>query len=281
MRKLIVILCLTLMSSAALGQDDAAKEEVTRFIERYAKATLARDTAYILSVLADDYTYTTPSGDKETRSGSIAFLEQEKKSPTFKVNSFRSENFEVRIFGNTALVTSDWISSSSSPKAHAGDPPHEDRGRYTAVLVKDAGKWKMVHEHDSEKPHDKPTMEKQVAVLSRAYTDMIRRNDAAAIAKILADDYIVTDENGKRFTKEEDLATYRERAQTLKIEQAEYLDQKVRMITGSIAVDHSTIRFQGTRSGKPFDITERITTTWQFREGRWLIVADHFSFVKP
>jgi uncharacterized protein (TIGR02246 family) len=142
------------------------------------------------------------------------------------------------------------------------------------------GTWKLVHEHDSEQQHDKAVMEKQVAALGRAYTDMIKRNDAAAIAKILADDYIVTDEDGNRFTKEQDLATYKGRAELLKIDTAEYKDQKVRMLTGSIAIDHSTIRFAGTRSGKPFDMTERITTTWAFRDGRWLIVADHFSNLK-
>ena len=125
-------------------------------------------------------------------------------------------------------------------------------------------------------------MEKQVAALGRDYTDMIRRGDAAAISRILADDYIMTDQEGTRLTKGQDLATYnKERAETLRIDKADYIDQKVRMITGSIAVEHSTIRFVGSKNGKPFDITERITTTWHFRDGRWLIVADHFSFVKP
>ena len=121
----------------------------------------------------------------------------------------------------------------------------------------------------------------EVAKLGRSYTDMIRRADAESIEKMLADDYVVTDEVGTVLTKQQDLATYKDRAKTVKIEAVEYKDQRVRMITKDVAIEHSTIRFAGTRSGKPFDFTERITTTWAKRGGRWQIVADHFSFVKP
>ena len=131
---------------------------------------------------------------------------------------------------------------------------------------------------DERKPN---SAQIEVANLGRSYTDMIRRADAESISKILADDYIVTDEVGTVLTKEQDLATYKDRAKTVNIETVEYKDQRVRMITKDVAIEHSTIRFAGTRSGKPFDFTERITTTWARRGGRWQIVADHFSFVKP
>ncbi|MBC7901403.1 MAG: nuclear transport factor 2 family protein [Saprospiraceae bacterium] len=120
-----------------------------------------------------------------------------------------------------------------------------------------------------------------IATLGRAYTDMIRRNDAASIASIVADDYLVADEVGKVYTKQEDLATYVDRAKSVKIDTVEYKDQKVRILNDEVAIDHATIRFRGTRSGKPFDITERCTTIWALRKGRWLIVADHFSYLKP
>ena len=122
--------------------------------------------------------------------------------------------------------------------------------------------------------------EAEVAALGRSYTEMIRRADAAAIAGILADDYIVTDEVGTVLTKQQDLATYKDRAQSVKIDIVDYKDQKVRMISKNVAVEHSTIRFIGTRDGKPFDLVERITTTWAKRKGRWQIAADHFSYVK-
>lgn len=122
---------------------------------------------------------------------------------------------------------------------------------------------------------------KEIAALGRSYSAMIQRNDSVAIEKILADDYLVADEDGKVFTKGTDLATYKEKKLRVKIDTVEYLDQNVRLITKDVAIDHATIRFVGTSSGKPFDITERCTTTWAKRNGKWLIVADHFSNVKP
>jgi ketosteroid isomerase-like protein len=120
----------------------------------------------------------------------------------------------------------------------------------------------------------------EIAGLGRAYSTMIQQNDVTAIEKILADDYLLADEEGQVFTKQEDLATYPKKKERVKITTIEYLDQNVRLIARDVAVDHSTIRFLGTSNGKPFDITERCTTTWAKRNGKWLIVADHFS-VRP
>lgn len=124
-------------------------------------------------------------------------------------------------------------------------------------------------------------LRKEIAALGRSYSAMIQRNDSAAIETILADDYLVADEEGKVFNKAEDLATYNDKKLRVKIDTVEYLDQNVRLITKDVAIDHATIRFVGTSNGKPFDVTERCTTTWAKRNGRWLIVADHFSVLKP
>lgn len=89
-------------------------------------------------------------------------------------------------------------------------------------------------------------LEEKISILGREYSRMIQRNDRAAIERTLSDDYLLADEEGKVFTKSEDLATYtEERGKTLKIEKIEYLDQKVRLIRDDVAIDHSTIRFTG------------------------------------
>jgi uncharacterized protein (TIGR02246 family) len=123
-------------------------------------------------------------------------------------------------------------------------------------------------------------LELEIGAMGRAYSAMIQKNDASAIENILADDYLVADQEGKVLTKAQDLATYKDRLTRVKIEKVEYLDQKVRIITPDVAIDHATIRFVGTSNGKPFNIVERCTTTWAKRKGKWMIVADHFSYVK-
>jgi len=126
----------------------------------------------------------------------------------------------------------------------------------------------------------KEKLRQYIAELGRAYSRMIQQNDVDGISKILADDYLVADEEGKVLTKSEDLASYADKKLRLQITGVEYIDQNVRLITDNVAIDHATIRFIGTSNGKPFDIVERCTTTWANRKGKWLIVADHFS-VRP
>ena len=137
----------------------------------------------------------------------------------------------------------------------------------------------------AQKPGDRDIEEerlkRRIAWMGRNYSRMIQQNDTASIEGTLADDYLLADEEGKVFTKQQDLATYKDRAASLKIESIQYLDQNVRLIAADVAIDHATIRFIGKRGNTPFDITERCTTVWAKRGDDWKIVADHFSYVKP
>jgi ketosteroid isomerase-like protein len=135
--------------------------------------------------------------------------------------------------------------------------------------------------HPSEIDSRERKIERLIGEMGRNYSRMIQLNDAAAIEKTLADDYLLADEEGRVYTKQQDLATYKDRAASVKIESIEYLDQNVRLISADVAIDHSTIRFIGKRGTTPFDVTERCTTIWAKRGNEWKIVADHFSYVKP
>ena len=147
------------------------------------------------------------------------------------------------------------------------------------ALEKRNGKWLVIAEHFSEAPHDKKLMEAAVLKMGQAYGEMIKRADATAIEKILADDYLYTDEEGKVLNKTEDLATYKNRKS--KYDLVETSDQKVRIVGNNVAVETGTFRVKGTdKDGKPFDTAERYTTTWVARNGQWKIIADHISTIR-
>ena len=66
-----------------------------------------------------------------------------------------------------------------------------------------------------------------------------------------------------------------------KFETFEISDQKVRVIGNGAAVETGTVRYKGAnKDNKPFDGSERYTTTWVWRGGRWQAVADHVSEIK-
>jgi hypothetical protein len=162
--------------------------------------------------------------------------------------------------------------------SEANAEPHKDMGRYTGVYEKRGGKWLLIAEHFSEAQHDRKLMEQQVLKMGQEYGKMIKNQDAAAIERILADEYLFTNEKGKVKNKAEDLASYKN--SDTKFELFEVSDQKVSVIGNNAAIETGTVRFKGTGKGKPFDGSERYTTTWVWRGGRWQVAADHVSEVK-
>src|SRR5688572_13989513 len=118
-------------------------------------------------------------------------------------------------------------------------------------------------------------MEQQVMKAGLGYAQVIKNQDAAAMEQILADEYMFTNESGKVKNKAEDIAEYK--AGNTKMEVADITDQKVRVIGNSAAVETGTFHIKGTNKGKAFDTTERYTTVWVWRGGRWQVVSDHVS----
>ena len=273
--KVTLLIFVTMLSVSA--QNNKTEQDIRNLLAEYEQAVIKRDIAFVERIWANDFIYSGTSGTMENRMQSLEYLKQERDKPTYKINLFKNENQKVRVTGNTAIVTGDWT-LQSAPVDSSADEPHTDKGRITTILEKRNGRWMIIAEHESEQQHDRKLMEQQVLKLNREYSNMIQRGNQTEIERILADDYLLTDESGKVFNKAEDLETYKNRQ--IKIESVETLDQKVRVISNNAAIATATIRFKGTKNGKPFDITEQCTTTWVFRKLRWQIVADHISYVK-
>ncbi len=279
MKKLITIALLTIVSTfAAFAQNSKDEQEILKIHMGLDQAYLKGDIAAFERILADDYIYSNPYGKMYNRAQNLEEMRKEIAKPTYKVLTATSDDVKVKVSGNMAFVTGNWASTTVPPD-NANAEPHKDTGRYTGVYEKRGGNWLLVAEHFSEVPHDRKLMEQQVLKMGQEYVKMIKNQDAAAIERILADEYLFTDEEGKVKNKAEDLASYK--TSPSKFEIFEISDQKVRVIGNNAAVETGTVRFKGTgKDGKPFDGSERYTTTWVWRGGRWQIAADHTSTVK-
>lgn len=280
MKKLLTITLITIVSTfAAFAQNSKAEQEVLKLHKELDQAFFNKNIAAFEAVLADDYVYSNPYGEMKNRAQNLEEMRKEFADTNYKVTAASMDDTKVKVMGNTALVTSNWF-FTSVPTNPANSEPHTDKGRYTGVYEKRGGKWMLVAEHFSEAPHDRKLMEQQVMKAGQEYTRLIKNQDGDAIALLLADEYTYTNERGKVKTKAEDLADYKNRP--VKFEMFELSDQKVRVIGNGAAIETGTIRYKGTDSeGKPFDGSERYTTTWVWRNGRWQIAADHTSEIKP
>ncbi|HZH34924.1 MAG TPA: nuclear transport factor 2 family protein [Pyrinomonadaceae bacterium] len=279
MKKLLVIALLTVASTfTVFAQNGKTEQEILKIHNGLDQAFLKQDIAYFEGVLADDYIYANPSAKKMNRTETLEDLRKEWTNTSYKVLSGGTDDVKVRVSGNMALVTANWTSTTAS----TGIPnpePHKDTGRYTGVYEKRGGKWLLIAEHFSEAQHDRKLMEEQVLKMGREYGEMIKNQDVAAVERILADEYIYTNEKGKVQNKTENLASYK--TNPYKFETFEVSDQQVRVIGNGAAVETGIVRYKGTnKDNKPFEGSERYTTTWVWRGGRWQIVADHVSEIK-
>ena len=92
--------------------------------------------------------------------------------------------------------------------------------------------------------------EKAVAALDTEYQAAVKKNDAATMARILADDFVLVTGLGKTYTKADLLDEAR--SGRVVYERQEDSNQKVR-VWGDTAAVTALLWAKGTESGKPFD----------------------------
>jgi uncharacterized protein (TIGR02246 family) len=276
MRNLITIFILTIAAAVSISAQ-AADQEILKIHASLDDAFLKKDIAVFERIYTDDYVFSSPQGRMFDRTTALADMRKEFSDGTYKVVSAKTENPRVKIMGNTALITADWSTGtmrSDDPRADS----HMDRGRYTGVYEKRDGKWMLIAEHFSEAPHDRKLMEQQVLKMGQMYSDIIKRQDHAALDRLYADEYLFTNERGQVKNKAQDIESWK--TKPAKFEVFDTTDQKVRVIGNNVAVETGTVTFKGTaHDGKAFEGSERYTTTWVWRQGRWQVVADHVSSI--
>ncbi|MBA3356149.1 MAG: DUF4440 domain-containing protein [Pyrinomonadaceae bacterium] len=116
----------------ALGNAD---QELTELDRDWTQAGVRGDASILERVLADDYSATNALGKTATKAEAIADL----KSGTSKLDSNTADNYSVRMFGDTAVMTHDGVRAGQREgKAFS------ERYRSLHVFVKRGGRWQVV-----------------------------------------------------------------------------------------------------------------------------------------
>jgi uncharacterized protein (TIGR02246 family) len=116
----------------------------------------------------------------------------------------------------------------------------------------------------------KPTVEQTLLQLEHDWSQSEVKKDAAAFAKIVADDWILIDYTGRPVNKQQALADLKNGAYTV---QSQVLaDLKVRVL-GNTAVVTGRDTETSTERGKSTTGTYAWTDVFTLRDGRWQIVA--------
>jgi uncharacterized protein (TIGR02246 family) len=275
--KLIAVLIVTIIFSNCSENKNSSndEQEIRNLIALYDEAAMKNDIGFYETNLAPDYQIATSEGSFENKESSLQFMKQELENPSYKLISLKSDSVQVHFIGNAAVVSGKWLSTTQALK-DSNPVMHNDEGRYTSILEKRDGKWMMVSEHVSDKPHNKSELEKELKAASESYDTGLLAKDEAFFTDLFADDYVSTNTEGKTTTKAEDIAQIISPDLVFLTSKTE--DKNFRIYRNT-AVETGKFSSTGSYKGKPFSETGRYTTTWLYRDGKWKIVADHTSTI--
>ena len=130
-----------LAQTAALPKTAGPEQELLDLELAWSSALVSVDIAFLDRILADDLSWTDPSGVVWTKAQTLASL----KSGEDIISSLKSDDMKVRVYGNAAVVTGrDEIKEKLRGKDVSG------LYRWTDTWIKTAGRWQCVATHASK-----------------------------------------------------------------------------------------------------------------------------------
>ncbi len=112
--------------------------------------------------------------------------------------------------------------------------------------------------------------EREILKLIGEWVEALKRNDAAALDRMVADDVHIILSDGRTRDKEQELSP--SKSGEIKFEHLSAEDVEV-FVSGDTAVATGVGRYRGTNKGQPFEGRERFFDVYQKRKGRWMILA--------
>ena len=130
---IMMALALALMPAAGLRAEDVV-QQLTKVKARWSEAEKNRDIAYLDQLWADDAVFGTSLGTVVNKQQLIELI----KGTDRQVDELTSDNIQVRVYGNTAVMTD----HTAMRGTYKGAPFGGDY-RYVRIFVKQGGKWRV------------------------------------------------------------------------------------------------------------------------------------------
>jgi uncharacterized protein (TIGR02246 family) len=112
--------------------------------------------------------------------------------------------------------------------------------------------------------------EREILKLMDDWVEALKRQDAAALGRLFADDFHIIQSDGRTRDKEQELAPIK--AGETKFEHLSVEDVKV-YVSGDTAIATGISTYRGTYKGQAFEDRERFFDVYRKRNGHWKILA--------
>ncbi len=139
MKSIFVMVALLLATASVTFSQTLGRTEqaLLKANQAYDEALVRGDATALDSIYSDEFIYTTPDGEVRDKAKQLAFT----RSGDLRLESGRSDDVRVRVYGNTAVMTGRFMA-----RGKCRDKVIDIRERYTAVWVKRRGRWQLVAE---------------------------------------------------------------------------------------------------------------------------------------
>ena len=112
-----------------------------------------------------------------------------------------------------------------------------------------------------------------IRALEQKWVDAYKQRQITTVASLLADDYVITLEDGSTYGK---VGFISYNAGSLRVDIAEVSDLKIRM-HDNVAIVTAAYHERGVLAGKSYDYHDRLTDVWMKTAGKWQLIASHYS----
>ena len=121
-----------------------------------------------------------------------------------------------------------------------------------------------------------PTAEQQIQEASKVYEQALTQKNEPLLKSILADNFILTTASGKVLTKKDMMLNLTKEG--TKYDKFESSEVKISVLNDA-AIETGKVHTVGIRAGMKIAETTRYTDFWVKIQGKWLLLAEHSSFI--
>lgn len=114
----------------------------------------------------------------------------------------------------------------------------------------------------------------KILALEKKWTEAYKHRDISILSSLLAEDFVITVEDGNTFGKEGYISHSAD--SSVHVEVAEQSELRVRM-HGNTAVVTGAYHEKGESKGKRYEYRDRLTDVWMKIDDRWQVVSSHYS----
>jgi ketosteroid isomerase-like protein len=144
--------------------------------------------------------------------------------------------------------------------------------RISLLVVASLAVWALDFAAAQNEPATAPS---KILAFEKKWNAAYKRGDIESMNSLLADDFIITVEDGSTFSKSGYIALNGN--STVHVEISEMSDLNVRMHGNTAAVVVGAYHEKGASKGKPYEYRDRFTDVWMNIKGRWQVIASHYS----